>query len=122
MTALRPVGVALLVLMFCLSARAAVRTDLDQDWQFRADPASSGEAAGWNSAIPADTESVTLPHTWNIGRLHDYLGVAWYFRRFTLAPRPAGAHIELHFGATFYSARVWLNGKELGRHEGGFTA
>jgi beta-glucuronidase len=116
------VGVALLVLIFCLSARAAVRTDLDQDWQFRADPASSGEAAGWSSAIPADTGSVTLPHTWNIGRLHDYLGVAWYFRRFTLPPHAAGTHVELHFGATFYAARVWLNGKELGRHEGGFTA
>jgi beta-glucuronidase len=121
-TALRPLGFALAALLWCLSARGAVRTDLDRDWQFRADPASAGEAAGWNSTIPADTESVTLPHTWNIGRLHDYLGVAWYFRRFSLPPLAAGAHIELHFGATFYSARVWLNGKELGRHEGGFTA
>ena len=115
-------GIALLALMFCLAARAAVRTDLDQEWQFRADPAASGEAAGWNSAIPSDTETVTLPHTWNIGKLHDYLGVAWYFRRFTLPPHAAGTHIALHFGATFYAARVWLNGKELGRHEGGFTA
>jgi beta-galactosidase/beta-glucuronidase len=122
MTELRATGVALLALMCCLSAQAAVRIDLNRDWQFRADPASSGEAAGWSSAIPADTEAVTLPHTWNIGKLHDYLGVAWYFRRFTLPPPAAATHVELHFGATFYSARVWLNGKELGRHEGGFTA
>src|SRR5882757_8386709 len=33
-----------------------------------------------------------------------------------------GTHLELHFGATFYRARVWLNGVELGSHEGGFTA
>ena len=33
-----------------------------------------------------------------------------------------GEHIELHFGASFYQAHVWLNGVELGRHEGGFTA
>jgi len=31
-------------------------------------------------------------------------------------------HVKLHFGATFYSARVWLNGIELGTHEGGYTA
>lgn len=115
-------GLGLLALMFCLQAQGAARIDLNRDWQFRADPASNGEAAGWDSAIPADTEPVTVPHTWNIGRLHDYLGVAWYFRRFAIPPHAPGAHIELHFGATFYSARVWLNGKELGRHEGGFTA
>src|SRR5450432_1797366 len=31
-------------------------------------------------------------------------------------------HIELHFGATFYSSRIWVNGVEVGSHEGGFTA
>ena len=103
-------------------ARAATRTDLDRDWQFRADPDGGGVAAGWASAQPSDTESVTLPHTWNIGRLHDYLGVAWYFRRFERPHLAPGAHVELHFGATFYKARVWLNGVELGSHEGGFTA
>jgi hypothetical protein len=103
-------------------AHGSSRTDLDTDWQFRADPADSGLASGWISAVPSDTQSVNLPHTWNIGRLHDYLGVAWYFRRIQM-PRPApGSHLELHFGATFYAARVWLNGVELGRHEGGFTA
>src|SRR6266567_350287 len=79
-------------------------------------------SSGWISAVPSDTQSVTLPHTWNIGRLHDYLGLAWYFRRFEMPRPPPGAHLELHFGATFYSARVWLNGVELGGHEGGFTA
>ena len=103
------------------AASGSSRTDLDRDWQFRADPQESGEASGWISAVPAGTQSVTLPHTWNIGRLHDYLGVAWYFRRFEMPPAPPGAHLQLHFGATFYNARVWLNGVELGSHEGGFT-
>ena len=101
-------------------ARAASRTDLDANWQFRADPQESGLTSGWTQAIPTGTQSVTVPHTWNVGSLHDYRGVAWYFRRFELAP--GAGHVELHFGATFYSARVWLNGQELGSHEGGFTA
>jgi hypothetical protein len=114
-------GTAVLGVLLAMPARGASRIDLDQDWLFRADLDQIGEASGWNSSIPSDTESVNLPHTWNIGRLHDYLGVAWYFRRFEPPLAPA-AHTELHFGATFYSARVWLNGQELGRHEGGFTA
>src|SRR3981081_3537050 len=61
------------------AASASSRTDLHRDWQFRADPQESGEASGWISAVPAGTQSVTLPHTWNIGRLHDYFGAAWYF-------------------------------------------
>jgi beta-glucuronidase len=116
----RMLGAAALGMLLATPLLGATRIDLNRDWQFRADPEGSGAASGWNSAIPPDTTSVTVPHTWNIGRLHDYLGVAWYFRRFE-AP-PAGAHVELHFGATFYSARVWLNGEEIGAHEGGFTA
>src|SRR5206468_4517752 len=29
--------------------------------------------------------------------------------------------LRLRFGAVDYRARVWLNGQELGGHEGGFT-
>jgi beta-glucuronidase len=43
-------------------------------------------------------------------------------RRFEMPPVAPGTHVELHFGATFYAARVWLNGVELGAHAGGFTA
>ena len=103
-------------------APGATRTDLDQDWQFRADPDGHGLDSGWNATVPSGTESVTVPHTWNRGRLHDYRGVAWYFRRFEAPPHAPGDPVELHFGATFYSARVWLNGVELGAHAGGFTA
>jgi len=30
--------------------------------------------------------------------------------------------VELHFGATFYKSRVWLNGELVGEHEGGYNA
>jgi beta-glucuronidase len=118
----RLLGWSGLWLLLTVPAFGGGRTDLDRDWQFRADPELAGDAAGWNSSIPPDTQSIDVPHTWNAGRLHDYLGVAWYFHRFDLPPLAPGAHVELHFGATFYSAHVWLNGVELGGHEGGFTA
>jgi beta-glucuronidase len=102
-------------------AAASTRTDLDQDWSFRADPDGSGESSGWSRAVPADTESISVPHTWNIGGLHDYLGVAWYFRRFEYPQPDPHAHVELHFGAAMSSAVVWLNGKKIGAHDGGFT-
>ena len=109
-------------LLFALSASASPRTDLDRGWQFRADPGGIGDTSGLSHSMPSDTQEVSLPHTWNIGRWHDYLGVAWYFRPFDLPTPGPGGHIELHFGATFYRARIWLNGVEIGQHEGGFTA
>jgi hypothetical protein len=113
---------AVLAALLAAPALCSTRIDLDRDWLFRTDPDRIGEASGWTKSVPAGTRSVSVPHTWNIGEFHDYLGVGWYFRRLEMPPMAPGTHVELHFGATFYSARVWLNGVELGGHEGGFTA
>ena len=114
--------VAVIAAFLAMPAFGATRIDLNGDWLFRTDPTQAGEGAGWAKSPPAETELVNVPHTWNVGKHHDYLGTAWYFRKFELLPGAAGGRVELHFGATFYGARVWLNGVEIGRHEGGFTA
>jgi beta-glucuronidase len=102
-------------------ARATEKTDLNGDWRFRTDPKSEGETLQWNKAAPDDTELVRVPHTWNIGKYDDFEGLAWYFRDFNVFPLRPVQHIELHFGATFYKSRVWVNGVEAGGHEGGHT-
>jgi beta-glucuronidase len=101
---------------------AATRIDLNTGWAFITDPGNAGEKSGWAKQAPAGGELVDVPHSWNRRVGADYLGVAWYFRTFELPSLPADGHVELNFGATFYSARVWLNGEEIGSHEGGFTA
>jgi len=42
----------------------------------------------------------------------------WYFCSFSVEDIKSGL---LHFGACDYNATVWLNGKLLGTHEGGYT-
>ena len=102
-------------------ANAATRIDLDQQWRYRTDPHEVGIAANWAGHIPQGTRVVDVPQTWNIGVDADHEGVAWYFKRFTVPRSVRGQHVELHFGATFYKSRVFLNGGELGGHEGGYT-
>ncbi|MEA1673146.1 glycoside hydrolase family 2 protein [Nitrospirillum sp. BR 11163] len=114
--------VAGVMALWVLPAMAATRMDLDTDWQFRTDPQAVGEAQGWAAQTPAGTRPVTVPHTWNIGADHDFDGQGWYFKTLVLPPLAAGAHVELHFGATFYKSRVWVNGTPVGGHEGGHTA
>jgi hypothetical protein len=118
----RSVWTATLLCILTVPAVASSRIDLDRDWQFCTDPHEQGEVAGWAKQLPVGTDSVVVPHTWNIGKHDNYLGKAWYFRTFEAPAQTPGLHVELHFGATFYSSRIWLNGVEVGRHEGGYTA
>lgn len=43
----------------------------------------------------------------------------WYKRNFK---KPAGESVWLHFGAVDWQATVFINGKEVGKHTGGYTA
>jgi len=112
------------IALFSAGTRLAAesRIELDRDWMFRTDPDSIGQRSDWQIHPPMDMHSVNLPHTWNLGRQDGYLGNAWYCKTFSMPLQSPDLHVKLHFGATFYFARVWLNGIELGTHEGGYTA
>jgi len=111
------------VLQLCASvAHAATRVDLNRGWDFRTEAKATG-TADWTSKVPQGTQRVDVPHTWNrAGADYDYLGTGWYFKTVDLPKLPAGAIAQLHFGSTFYKSRVWVNGVEVGGHEGGYTA
>jgi len=70
----------------------------------------------------ARSPTLQVPGDWNTQRpeLLYYEGTVWYERRFDHAARP-GARLFVQFGAAAQRASVWLNGKRLGDHEGGFT-
>jgi len=44
----------------------------------------------------------------------------WYRRTFTLDEAWTGKRLLLHFGAVDWESTVWVNGKEVGRHQGGY--
>jgi len=44
----------------------------------------------------------------------------WYHRSVVIPKDWAGKRVLLHFGAVDWEARVWVNGKELGAHRGGY--
>ncbi|RYY25018.1 MAG: beta-glucuronidase [Sphingomonadales bacterium] len=63
-----------------------------------------------------------LPGSW-IGHAPEmrlYQGLVWYQRVFDFEPQP-GKRLFLRFGAADYAASVYLNGKPIGTHRGGFT-
>lgn len=64
-----------------------------------------------------------IPGAWNSAEpeLRWYDGLIWFQRRFDVATPQAGERSFLRFEGVNYRAHVYLNGKEVGRHEGGFT-
>ena len=44
----------------------------------------------------------------------------WYRRSFTIPKEWIGRRVLLHFGAVDFDAGVWVNGREAGRHRGGY--
>ena len=66
--------------------------------------------------------TLQVPGDWNSQdeRLEFYEGTLWYKRDFVIAPKTNKRYF-LHFGAINYESHIYLNGKKLGVHKGGFT-
>ncbi|MGZ9220537.1 MAG: glycoside hydrolase family 2 protein [Anaerolineales bacterium] len=99
-----------------------LRVSLDGAWDFQI---NSGDYT--TAATPeGEWRSVIVPMPWQaqFEDLRETSGVAWYHRHFIVGPdsvRSAAASAAiLHFGAVDYHATVWLNGKSVGDHEGGY--
>ncbi|MCM8730869.1 glycoside hydrolase family 2 protein [Hephaestia sp. GCM10023244] len=84
--------------------------------------AMRGDPAALYEYDMARTPTATLPSSWltHDATMRHYRGLVWYQRSFTADPKP-GERQFLRFGAVNYRARIYLNGKSVGAHEGGFT-
>ena len=69
-----------------------------------------------------EAESLWVPGDWNTqdDKLFYYEGSVWYRTTFDYSP-DASKRLFIHFGGANYETDVYLNGKKLGRHTGGFT-
>lgn len=65
---------------------------------------------------------LNVPSDWNSQNpeLNYYEGTIWYARRFDVT-KETNKRLFLYFGAVNYRCHIYLNGKEIGEHEGGFT-
>lgn len=115
--------------------RARSPQSLNGTWQAAIDPYGKAGTLGMaprdaHPDAPSDLAefafaggpTLEVPGDWNTQdpRLVFYRGTVWYKRTFEMQRTP-GRRQFLWFGAAHYRASVYLNGRLLGRHEGGFT-
>ncbi|MBQ3482635.1 MAG: glycoside hydrolase family 2 protein [Clostridia bacterium] len=94
--------------------------NLNEGWAF------CKQAAALPTALPTDWESVTLPHTWNATDGQDggndyYRGTCHYAKVITRAQLPEAAQYYLEICGANSSADVYLDGKHLAHHDGGYS-
>src|ERR1700678_741634 len=80
--------------------------------------------SGWTFRTTLDPTpvEVTVPHCWpTMEKYQTYIGDAIYEHDFPAPSIQKGQVVRLHFDAVFDVATVWLNGRRVGTHEGGYT-
>lgn len=94
--------------------------DLSGVWDFQTDSEEQGENNAWFNGLPA-ARPLAVPGSWNeqYDDLYAYLGPAWYFRKFYVPAGWQGQRVMVRVGSANYAAQVWLNGRNMGGHEGG---
>ncbi len=109
-------------------------TSLNGPWQAIIDPYETGlnarfylnaKAKDKHELVEYDfdkSDALNVPGDWNSQKkeLFFYEGPVWYKKSFSY-PKREHTRVFLYFGAANYFTRVYLNGKVLGEHEGGFT-
>lgn len=100
-------------------------------YDYRMKPMNNGFFINQKPSRPEDlieydfdkSKSMTIPSDWNTkdNQLFFYEGTVWFKKSFTFHPK-AGKRSILYFGAVNYEAIVYVNGKRVGSHVGGFTA
>jgi hypothetical protein len=109
----------------------AMRThwaNLNGRWEFRFDAADQGRSEGWEKPGAAGyNQAIVVPFPWEseLSGIHQIKGapkVGWYRRGFKVPTSfHAGERIWLRFGAVDWRADVWVNGRKVAEHEGGYT-
>ncbi len=98
-----------------------------ENWKFtRTETRMTDDPSAW--------ETVSIPHGWNAidatdggsdsGKAFDayYRGPGWYAKTFATDPAWKDQRVFLRFEGASTVANVYLNGKHLGEHRGGFGA
>lgn len=103
---------------------------IDADWHFHLGDVSPDDQVISASYEDAGWQQVHLPHDYALeakydqknARNHGYLpyDVGWYRKHLVIPASDRDKVVRLDFDGVFRDSQVWLNGKLLGKHEGGY--
>ena len=96
---------------------------LNRSWKFKLDPKNVGVSEAWHSntqTLETGSVDIDVPSCWEELE-QDYEGVAWYSTQVDINADKAGQICRIVFQASNYRTGIWINGKAVGSHDGGYT-
>lgn len=101
----------------------AVWQNLNGAWAFELDPKDAGIREKWFSGQRRFRRSIQVPFPWGspLSGVPDSADIAWYKRSIRVPASWKGKRTFLTIGASDWKTTVYLDGRELGSHEGGYT-
>jgi len=98
--------------------------NLNGEWDFALDLSDSGEERGLPQGEGFDRKILVpfAPESPLSGvGFPDFMASVWYKKNLHIPAEWSGRRILLHFEAADYQTTVWINGKKIGEHYGGYT-
>lgn len=100
--------------------------NLNGKWSFKIDKSKSGLAKKYYQPQTKFDRTINVPFcpesVLSGIEYKDFMDAVWYSREFTIPEKYSGLRTILHFGAVDYKATVYINGKEVGTHKGGYIS
>ena len=98
---------------------------LDGLWYFEFDDYNQYTIEEMND-ISSYTKKILVPYPYQSKKsgigdesFHD---IVWYMKDFYVSDKTLNGNVFLNFGAVDYFSEIWLNGKKLGEHKGGYDS
>jgi hypothetical protein len=118
-----PSILVLLALTGMVEAAGSLRQDINinRDWKFKLGDHPGGEVAAFDDA---KWDAIHLPHSFSMpyfGSKDFYVGYGWYRKHLEIKPEWVSKRIFVEFEGAFQDAEIYVNGKRIGEHMGGFT-
>ncbi|HVY36947.1 MAG TPA: glycoside hydrolase family 2 TIM barrel-domain containing protein [Polyangia bacterium] len=95
--------------------------NVNQSWKFLLGDYNGAEKPTYDDSAWND---VGLPHSFSLPYFlwtSWYQGYGWYRRHVTLPASWAGKRVFIEFQGAFQDAQVYVNGTQVGQHQGGYT-
>ena len=100
--------------------------NLNGEWEFIFDEYNEGEDKEYFVNFPKENNKIQVPftHETQLSGIQDESvhNVVWYHKEITISKNELNnKKVVIHFEGSDYLTKVWINGKYIGTHEGGYS-
>ena len=108
--------------LFPLGDSGRLVWNFNAGWRFHLGDVTGAEAVNYDDKA---WEVFSTPHSVQLmpaeaSGCRNYQGIAWYRKHFTLPKETQGRDVTLHFEAIMGKQTIYVNGREVMQHEGGY--